>query len=326
MYIEKCREKKILAYFACGPINRIPIIDYDPFDIVILVDRHLGIQGLEGFHRTFYQSERFILLETDAAIAVDILHMMGIKIDVFICWNEGLFEGGGDYAINDRVFLRFLTPILADNYTHISNDHYFGVYAPRIPNLCWDFLNYDGEVLHQRKLRHIIRAYVNEGHRFGEGATMRLFRRHNMPPPFNTSNFPCIGFVNGNIWSAKDIDTYFIAGTKGYYRKLLMRRIDKNDRYHQIPSSLEGNYVVGPNNKRSRYLKIPHWNKVLTKCSNRYSINLETIHPATLEVIRNLKRGSRVGIDAFRADISNESLRLMSEAARASGCEVFLYI
>jgi hypothetical protein len=104
-----------------------------------------------------------------------------------------------------------------------------------------------------------------------------------------------------------------------------MRRIDKNDRYSQIPSSLEGNYVVGPNNKRSRYLKIPHWNKVLTKCSNRYSINLVTIHPATLEVIRNLKRGSRVGIDAFQAEISNESLRLISEAARTSECEVFLY-
>jgi hypothetical protein len=132
--------------------------------------------------------------------------------------------------------------------------------------------------------------------------------------------------VNGNIWSARDIDTYFIAGTKGYYRKLLMRRIDKNDRYSQIPSSLEGNYVVGPNNKRSRYLKIPHWNKVLTKCSNRYSINLKTIHPATLEVIRNLKRRSRVGIDAFRVKITDESLRFISEAAVRSGCKFFIYM
>lgn len=39
--------------------------------------------------------------------------------------NEGLYEGGGSYAINSDFFLGYVMPLLRDNYTHIVNRDYY---------------------------------------------------------------------------------------------------------------------------------------------------------------------------------------------------------
>lgn len=62
----------------------------------------------------------------DCLSAVDFLKRSKVKIDCFVVLNEGLFEGGGYYAINSDMFLGYAMPILKDKYIHIVNKNYYG--------------------------------------------------------------------------------------------------------------------------------------------------------------------------------------------------------
>ena len=61
----------------------------------------------------------------DCLESIKFLKQENIKIDCFVSLNEGLFEGGGRYAINSDLFLGYVMPLLKDNYIHIMNQNYY---------------------------------------------------------------------------------------------------------------------------------------------------------------------------------------------------------
>ena len=48
-----------------------------------------------------------------------------MRIDYFVSLNEGLYEGGGTYAINSDMFLGYAMPLFKDQYIHIMNKNYY---------------------------------------------------------------------------------------------------------------------------------------------------------------------------------------------------------
>lgn len=103
---------KTLVYFASG--NRVdPEYKNLGYDNVILVDY--------TFKGCTFDGEKVFCLSLDAIVAVYILKQLNVKIDCFIATNEGLFEGGGHYAINSNYFLNYCFPLFSDNVLFMAN-------------------------------------------------------------------------------------------------------------------------------------------------------------------------------------------------------------
>lgn len=111
---------KTLVYFASGST-----IDKEyknlSYDNVILVDY--------TFKGCTFDGEKVFCLSMDAIVAVYILKQLKVKIDCFIATNEGLFEGGGRYAINSNYFLNYCFPLFSDTVLHMANirEYYAGL-------------------------------------------------------------------------------------------------------------------------------------------------------------------------------------------------------
>jgi hypothetical protein len=73
------------------------------------------------------KSGKVICLGMDCLDAVNYLAHLKVKIDCFVALNEGLYEGGGKFAINGDMFLGYCMPILSDEYIHIVNKNYYGL-------------------------------------------------------------------------------------------------------------------------------------------------------------------------------------------------------
>ena len=104
---------KTLVYFASG--NRIDK-EYKnlSYDNVILVDY--------TFKGCTFDGEKVFCLSLDAIVAVYILKQLNVKIDCFVCVNEGLYEGGGHYAINSNYFLSYCYPLFSDTIIYMANN------------------------------------------------------------------------------------------------------------------------------------------------------------------------------------------------------------
>lgn len=100
---------KTLLYLASG--NNTDGFSELPFDNVILVD--LGFEDTKTVGN-------LLILKMDAIEAVFLLSTLNVKIDAFVCINEGLYEGGGNYPINSNWFMGLLMLLLKTEYIHIS--------------------------------------------------------------------------------------------------------------------------------------------------------------------------------------------------------------
>lgn len=106
---------KTLVYFASGPYK----IEYESlaFEQIYLIDN--------CFKTEIFEIGKVKCLAMDCLKAVDYLKRNGVIIDCFVSLNEGLYEGGGSYAINSDMFLGYVMPILNDEYYHIMNKSYY---------------------------------------------------------------------------------------------------------------------------------------------------------------------------------------------------------
>ena len=110
---------KTLVYFASG--NQINEKYKNlPYDNIILVDY--------SFKHCSYNQEKIFCLSMDAIMAVYILKQLNVKIDCFVGRQEGLYEGGGHYAINSNYFLNYCFPLFSDTVLYMANkkDYYAG--------------------------------------------------------------------------------------------------------------------------------------------------------------------------------------------------------
>ena len=111
---------KTLVYFAAG--NRRIDEEYKnlSYDNVILVDY--------AFKHCSFDGNKIFCLSMDAIAAVYILKQLKVKIDCIVCINEGLYEGGGRYAINSNYFLNYCFPLFSDTLLYMATirEYYAG--------------------------------------------------------------------------------------------------------------------------------------------------------------------------------------------------------
>jgi hypothetical protein len=112
---------KTLVYFASGRMRK-EYKDLD-FDKIYLVDNCFKIRQQNT--RKEYFRGKIICLGMDCLVSIACLKNENVQIDYFVCLNEGLWEGGGSYAINSDMFLGYAMPLLKDNYVHIMNRDYY---------------------------------------------------------------------------------------------------------------------------------------------------------------------------------------------------------
>ena len=118
---------KTLVYFASGPVEeRYHTLD---FDKIYFVDNCFKNDGKNSIH----QDGKITCVGMDCLESIDFFKKEGVKIDYFVSLNEGLFEGGGRYAINSDFFLGYVMPLLKNNYIHIMVADK-SVYTTRSPN------------------------------------------------------------------------------------------------------------------------------------------------------------------------------------------------
>ncbi len=114
-----------LVYFASGP-NRDEYQSLN-FDKIYLIDNYFRNER-RNINRVF-EDGKVTCVGMDCLESVEFLRNENVQIDCFVSLNEGLFEGGGRYAINSDMFLGYIMPLLKDNYIHIMNKNYYcGMY------------------------------------------------------------------------------------------------------------------------------------------------------------------------------------------------------
>ncbi len=112
---------KTLVYFASGPI-REEYQDFD-FDEIYLVDNCFKNRGRQS--NNILKKGKISCIGMDCLESIEYLKFKKVKIDYFVSLNEGLYEGGGSYAINSDMFLGYAMPLFKESYIHIMNKNYY---------------------------------------------------------------------------------------------------------------------------------------------------------------------------------------------------------
>ncbi len=113
---------KTLVYFASGKIKET-YKNLD-FDQIILIDNCFE-REVARLPQPFKRRGKITCIGMDCLESIALLKEMNVKIDCFVSLNEGLWEGGGSYAINSDMFLGYVMPLLKDEYIHIMNKDYY---------------------------------------------------------------------------------------------------------------------------------------------------------------------------------------------------------
>lgn len=112
---------KTLVYFASGPI-RAEYQDLD-FDKIYLIDN--CFRNRQRNTSKVFSEGKITCVGMDCLESIEFLKKEEVKIDCFVSLNEGLYEGGGSYAINSDMFLGYAMPIFKKSYIHIMNKNYY---------------------------------------------------------------------------------------------------------------------------------------------------------------------------------------------------------
>lgn len=112
---------KTLVYFASGAIKK----EYHDlsFDRIYLIDNCFKNRRL--YPKNIFIEGKITCIGMDCLESIEFLAKENIKIDCFVCLNEGLYEGGGSYPINSDFFLGFVMPLLQPRYIHIMDKTYY---------------------------------------------------------------------------------------------------------------------------------------------------------------------------------------------------------
>jgi len=112
---------RTLVYFASGP-NREEYQDLD-FDKIYLIDN--CFRNRNRNQNNLLSKGKIICIGMDCLQSIEFLKNENVEIDCFVSLNEGLYEGGGSYAINSDMFLGYAIPLFKEQYIHIMNKNYY---------------------------------------------------------------------------------------------------------------------------------------------------------------------------------------------------------
>lgn len=112
---------KTLVYFASGRYKE-EYQDLD-FDKIYLIDHCFRSRNHQ--HSNISVKGKTTCIGMDCLQSIQLLKKEGVVIDCFVSLNEGLYEGGGSYAINSDMFLGYAMPLFREKYVHIMNKNYY---------------------------------------------------------------------------------------------------------------------------------------------------------------------------------------------------------
>lgn len=112
---------KTLVYFASGPSRE----EYQAldFDKIYLIDN--CFKNRNRYSSNVSSKRKTTCIGMDCLESIKFLKNENVQIDCFVSLNEGLYEGGGSYAINSDMFLGYAMPLLKEQYIHIMNKNYY---------------------------------------------------------------------------------------------------------------------------------------------------------------------------------------------------------
>jgi hypothetical protein len=315
----------VLAYFACGPILSIPIGNFRPYDTVVLVDRNLALDRLH-LHpdRDELLSERFILLETDSIVAVDILQWMGVRLDAYLAWNEGIFEGGGDYHLNGRFFLKYLSRILPNCYTHVHNEHYFPMRQRKNGFPILPFVRSVSNGSQFDDLRSILCMFFTANHWNAQDAQIHSMERHERIPIYDSAPLPNVFLKWGNIWDDAELDMIFIP----------MKWLPCNYIFMRRPDPFGPGYLPGAS---APWIRFPGKSKIrpvqwggprlesalMSSYLKRFGLDDQGISDRVLDTIASSRNGSRIGLMDWGH--RSDDIEKLSRAASSSGSSIYIF-
>jgi hypothetical protein len=162
----------------------------------------------------------------DAIAAVYILKQLKVKIDCFIAIQEGLYEGGGRYAINSNYFLNYCFPLFSDTVLYMANkkEYYCG---SEYSNLREHYLELP--FINKRKVTPEDDEYISpiifspyDGHK----AEVYLFENKlNVKNSFNCGEIP-IHVHQDSIWNFdEELDIIYI-GFENSYQKAVFEKLE----------------------------------------------------------------------------------------------------
>ena len=112
---------RTLVYFASGHFNDLyQELDYEK---IYLIDNCFNDK--RKYSNRIFSKGKITCLGMDCLESIEYLKKEKVKIDCFVSLNEGLYEGGGSYAINSDMFLGYAMPLFKDQYIHIMNKNYY---------------------------------------------------------------------------------------------------------------------------------------------------------------------------------------------------------
>jgi hypothetical protein len=112
---------RTLVYFASG-CDSPEYLELD-FDRIVLIDN--CFKNKRRYPESIFKRSKITCIGMDCLESIEYLKKENIKIDCFVSLNEGLYEGGGSYAINSDMFLGYAMPLFKEQYIHIMNKNYY---------------------------------------------------------------------------------------------------------------------------------------------------------------------------------------------------------
>jgi len=201
-----------LVYFASGSQIRKAYRSL-PYKNIFLVDKGFS-RDPGGRNRipVVTIEDNIICLGMDCLEAVFLLKKINCNIDCFVSINEGLNEGGGDYAINSDSFLGYAFPVLADSFIHIGYRNYYTAEKYQHLKEHWLDLPYENRaILKESDPEYIPPAFFTNDKRYAANAEVtRLSKKSTRQHTINKGDKE-ISILHSSIWdNTKALDAVFV--------------------------------------------------------------------------------------------------------------------
>lgn len=197
---------KTLAYFASGTGVK-PEYKEIEIDKIFLIDKSFGENRI--------LDKKIETIPMDAFDAIFYLYENNVRLDYFVCINEGLIEGGGSYPLNSDVFMGIVMKILKNEYYHIMCPDYYKNMKHSVDNL-----NYK-EIYKQPLNLPYSKIEILEGEhgyidprifsREYRGRVFKMSKIKNNIKEINLENGKTIRLIHDSIWCYNNMDKIYIS-------------------------------------------------------------------------------------------------------------------
>jgi len=195
---------RTLVYFASGR-NREEYQNLD-FDIIYLIDN--CFRNRNRTQNNLLSKGKTICIGMDCLQSIELLKKLNVKIDCFVCLNEGLYEGGGSYAINSDMFLGYAMPLFNEQYIHIMDKKFY----KRMYNVSMD-LPYNITEIKEDNSRYLNPFIFTEYKFLVSHAKVFIMNKYATKPILiNINPYIKIQIIHDSIWNYyKELDLLVIS-------------------------------------------------------------------------------------------------------------------